>query len=83
MISETIKEIPIDMIETGRFNPRKTFSSEHIQQLSASIKRDGQWNPIIVRSNGNGKYDLLAGECRLRAIKKLKFSTIKARIIAS
>ena len=40
-----------------------------------SIKRDGQWNPIIVKQISQG-YDLIAGECRLRAVKSLESEKI-------
>jgi ParB/RepB/Spo0J family partition protein len=81
MTAEAIKEIQVDLIEVGQFNPRKSFDTDHINQLAGSIRRNGQWDPIIVRPKGDGKYELLAGECRLRAIKKLKLSTIKAIIL--
>ena len=75
-----VKEIPINLIEVKEFNPRKTFDLQYIIELAESIKRDGQWNPIIVKPNSIG-YDLIAGECRLRAHKKLGYKTIKARIL--
>ena len=80
-MSGDIKEIPIKQIVAKRFNPRVFFDPSYIKELSASISRDGQWNPIIVRPRADGKYDLIAGECRLRAIKKLRISTIKATIL--
>lgn len=79
-MDETVAEIPVDLIIVGEFNPRKFFDLEHIRELSGSIKRDGQWNPIIVKKNSKG-YDLIAGECRLRATQKLGYNTIKARIL--
>lgn len=79
-MNEPIKEISIDSIVTGGLNPRKTFDPEYIKQLANSIRRDGQWNPIIVRQRSE-KYELIAGECRLRAFKKLGLTTIKARVL--
>ena len=79
-MNEPIKEISLDSIVTGGLNPRKTFDPEYIKELARSIRRDGQWNPIIVKPNSKG-YDLIAGECRLRAAKKLGYKTIKARIL--
>ena len=74
-------EVPIDLIVTGRFNPRRTFDPEHIKELAGSIRREGQWNPVILRQRADKKYDIIAGECRLRAIKKLGLVTIKARVL--
>jgi len=79
-MSECLKEIPVDSIVIGRYNPRKTFDSEHIKELAGSIQRDGQWDPIIVKQ-GSDRYELIAGECRLRAVKKLGLTTIQARVL--
>jgi len=75
-----VKEIPVDSIITAWFNPRKTFDPEHIKELADSIRRDGLWDPIIVRRKSN-HYELIAGECRLRAAKKLGLRTIEARVL--
>jgi len=79
-MSGIVKEIPVNLIEVGDYNPRKLFDPQHIKELADSIKRDGQWNPIIVKQNSQG-YDLIAGECRLRAVKRLERDKIMARII--
>ena len=79
-MSDSLKKIPVDSIVIGQFNPRKTFDSEHINELANSIRRDGQWNPIIVRHRLD-HYELIAGECRLRAVKKLGLTTIQARVL--
>ena len=77
----SIRDIAIDLVVKGNFNPRKNFDSEHIRQLAGSIKRDGLWNPIIVRERLDGKYDLIAGECRLRAAERIGLVNIRARIL--
>jgi len=76
-----IKEIPIKQIVTKGLNPRGIFDSNHITELAASIKRDGQWDPVIVNQRPDGKYDLIAGECRLRAIKRIGCPKVKGRIL--
>jgi len=75
-----VKEIPVNLIEVGDYNPRTFFDPKYIKELADSIKRDGQWNPIIVKQNSQG-YDLIAGECRLRAVKSLKRKNIMVRIL--
>jgi len=65
------------------FNPRKNFSSEYIKELAKSLQRDGQWDPIIVRRKNDGKYELIAGECRLKAAKLAGLKSLKARILES
>jgi len=77
----SIRDISVDFIIKGDFNPRKNFDSEHIRQLAGSIRRDGLWNPIILRERHDGKYDLIAGECRLRAVKRIGRTKIRARVL--
>jgi ParB family chromosome partitioning protein len=77
---EEIIELPLNQIHVVDLNPRKYFDESHISELSESIKKDGQWDPILVKPNSHG-YDLISGECRFRAIKKLGQEVIKARIL--
>ena len=81
-MTDSIKEIPVTRIVVKGFNPRKTFNPEYIKELVVSIKRDSQWDPIFVRQRADGKYDLISGECRLRAVKRIGLPTIKGRILS-
>jgi len=74
------KDIPIELIVPSDFNPRKHFDSRYIDELAKSMKRDGQWDPIIVRKSKKSKYELIAGECRLRAARLIGLKSLKARI---
>lgn len=78
---DNIRDVAVDLVVKGGLNPRRRFDSEHIKELAGSIKRDGLWNPIIVRECSDGKYDLIAGECRLRAVKRIGLVNIRARIL--
>jgi ParB/RepB/Spo0J family partition protein len=80
-IEVIVQEIQIDLIARRGFNPRKTFDPDHIRDLASSIRKDGLWNPIIVRKGSDGKYDLIAGECRVRALSSLGMQVIKANIL--
>ena len=73
-------EIPVDLIETNPRQPRKVFSNEGLIELSESIKRYGVIQPITVRKNKN-KYELIAGERRLRACKLAGLKTIRSMVI--
>jgi len=75
------KDIPIKLIVPSGFNPRKHFDSKYIEELAKSMKRDGQWDPIIVRKNNGSTYELIAGECRLRAARSVGLKFLKARIL--
>lgn len=67
--SDRIKTVPIDSIFPNRLQPRKTFDEEKIAELSASIKEQGIIQPLIVTQASGNRYELIAGERRLRASK--------------
>ncbi len=60
---------PIEDILPARTQPRKIFSKEGLEELSASIREKGVIQPLIVRRIEGGKYELIAGERRLKASK--------------
>jgi len=61
--------IPLEDIEVNPFQPRTTFEAESLNDLADSIKIHGVIQPITVRRTDNNKYQLIAGERRLRASK--------------
>lgn len=71
--------IEIDQISPNPFQPRKNFDQEALDELANSIKEFGLIQPIIVFKKNN-KFILIAGECRLRAVKALGKKEILAFI---
>lgn len=67
--TEKIKTAPVASISPNRVQPRKVFDEEKIRELAASIKEQGIIQPLIVTQVAGGKYELIAGERRLRAAK--------------
>ena len=67
--AEIIHKIKINEIEPNKNQPRRTFNSESIDELSESIKKYGVIQPIIVSKKEN-YYEIIAGERRWRASKK-------------
>ena len=67
-LNEGIRELNIDAIVPNPNQPRKTFDSDSIKELSKTIKRLGLIQPIVVTENDN-KYLIVAGERRFRAAK--------------
>jgi ParB family chromosome partitioning protein len=63
-----VKKIPSELILPNPFQPRKTFNQESLDELALSIKEYGIIQPLLVRAHGE-KYQLIAGERRLRASK--------------
>ena len=73
--------IPIYSVRPNPYQPRKYFSDEAISDLADSIRQIGLLQPINVRRVGEGGYELIAGERRLRACKLAGLTEIKAIIL--
>ncbi len=73
-------EISLSMIEANPFQPRTRFEDEPIQELASSIRELGVIQPIIVRQKDDGRYQLIAGERRMRAAGIAGLDTIPAWI---
>jgi len=65
-----IRSVSIDDVEPSPYQPRQLFSEEEIDELAKSIEKHGLLQPIVVRRKGN-KFQIVAGERRYRALKKL------------
>lgn len=65
--SHSIIEVPPAEIERSPWQPRHTFDEESLAELTDSIKAKGIISPLICRKNAIGRYELIAGERRLRA----------------
>tara|TARA_B100000575_G_scaffold259781_1_gene232274 strand:- start:33590 stop:34474 length:885 start_codon:yes stop_codon:yes gene_type:complete len=72
--------IPIKQISTNPYQPRSNFSDDNIHELSESIKNLGIVQPITVRKVEENKFQLIAGERRLRASKRIGLKTIPSFI---
>lgn len=72
--------IPLAQIEVNPFQPRSTFDSESLEELADSIRIHGVIQPITVRRIEGNKYQLIAGERRLRASKLAGRTDIPAYI---
>ena len=75
---ESIQEISIDKLISGKFQPRKSFNSESIKELSDSIIEQGLMQPIIVRKADKNLFEIIAGERRWRAAQLAKLKTMPA-----
>ena len=76
--------IPLDQIEVTDRNPRKTFDEDALESLTRSIREKGLLQPILVRpisENGDEpRYELVSGERRLRAHRRLEAEEIRAEV---
>ena len=69
--NEEIKKISISDIVPNRFQPRTVFNDDKISELAQTIHTHGIIQPIVVRAYEQGKYEIIAGERRFRAMQKL------------
>ncbi len=74
------EEIGLNAIEANPFQPRTRFEEESLKELASSIKELGIIQPVIVRQIEDGRYQLIAGERRLRAAGMAGLETIPAWI---
>ncbi|SPC35846.1 ParB/RepB/Spo0J family partition protein [Latilactobacillus fuchuensis] len=74
---ELVEELTLTDIRPNPYQPRKTFDEVALNELAASIKKSGVFQPIIVRKSING-YEIIAGERRFRASKLAGKETIPA-----
>jgi len=75
--SDRVITVPVDDITPNPYQPRLQMDTEGLEELAASIKEKGVVQPIIVRTQGN-KYEIIAGERRLRASRLAGLSEIPA-----
>lgn len=80
-IPKIFSKIPIADITPNPFQPRQNFDPEALEELKKSILTNGLIQPITVRKLGDGSYQLISGERRLRAIKDIGQNTIPAYIL--
>jgi ParB family transcriptional regulator, chromosome partitioning protein len=75
-----LREVPVELIEPNPRQPRRDFDEEALVALSESIRARGVLQPVVVRPLAGGRYELVAGERRLRASKLAGLDEIPAVI---
>ncbi|MCD5463634.1 nucleoid occlusion protein [Lactobacillus delbrueckii] len=75
--NKQVQDLPVAEIHPNRYQPRRTFSDDSIQQLAQTLQEEGLLQPIIVRQDQGG-YEIIAGERRFRAAKSLGWEKIPA-----
>jgi len=63
----SLRVVPLDALTPGRFQPRRFFAAEALAELAAAIREQGIIEPLIARPAADGRFELIAGERRLRA----------------
>lgn len=73
---ESVTTLPVEKLQSGKYQPRKSFSPEPLQELADSIRAQGILQPILVRKLPNMRYEIIAGERRYRAAKLAGFDEV-------
>src|SRR5690606_25197723 len=66
-VDGSLKHLPIEFIQPGKYQPRLDMRPEALEELADSIRSQGVMQPIVVRPLTSGKYEIIAGERRWRA----------------
>ncbi len=73
----SLSDLPLDLIDRGRYQPRRHFDPEELDELAASIRAQGVVQPVLVRPQ-DGRFELIAGERRWRAAQAAGLHSIPA-----
>lgn len=81
--AEGIQDVETDRIVPNPFQPRQEFTEDELRELADSIRENGLLQPLVVRPGGGGdgegtRYQLVAGERRLRAVRLLEWEAVPA-----
>src|SRR5215218_9581885 len=79
-VEDSLREIPLDLIQPNARQPRRTFDQVRLAELAESIRTRGVLQPIVVRPLAGGSFELVAGERRLRAAQMVERETIPALV---
>ena len=71
-----LRTLPIQQIQPGKYQPRRHWNDEALDELAASIRAQGLIQPVVVRAIGKNQYELIAGERRWRAAQRAQLSEL-------
>jgi ParB family transcriptional regulator, chromosome partitioning protein len=79
-VEDGLREIPPDLIQPNSRQPRQTFDHARLAELADSIRARGVLQPVVVTPLAGGRFELVAGERRLRAAQMAGLETIPALV---
>ena len=65
-----LRQIPLEQLQRGQYQPRRDFDESALNELADSIKAQGVMQPIVVRLIAGNRYEIVAGERRWRASQR-------------
>jgi ParB family transcriptional regulator, chromosome partitioning protein len=78
--AESLQQVPVDLIDPNPRQPRSGFDEAELRTLADSVQARGVLHPVLVRSLPGGRYELIAGERRLRAAKLAGLERVPALV---
>ncbi|MDP3978607.1 MAG: ParB/RepB/Spo0J family partition protein, partial [Pseudomonas sp.] len=78
--SRELQYVPLDLIQRGKYQPRRDMDATALDELAQSIKAQGVLQPIVVRPIGQGRFEIVAGERRWRACQQAGLDKIPAMV---
>lgn len=75
-----LSHVPLELIQRGKYQPRRDIQPEALEELAESIKAQGVMQPIVLRPIAEGRYEIIAGERRWRAAQLVGLDRIPAVI---
>ncbi|WP_237045692.1 ParB/RepB/Spo0J family partition protein [Aquipseudomonas alcaligenes] len=78
--SRELQHLPLELIQRGKYQPRRDMDPSALEELANSIKVQGVMQPIVVRPIGGGRFEIIAGERRWRASQQAGLDKIPAMV---
>ncbi|WP_323952705.1 ParB/RepB/Spo0J family partition protein [Aeromonas caviae] len=71
-----LHKLPVEWLQSGKYQPRKDMSQDALEELANSIRAQGVIQPIVVRSIGENRFEIIAGERRWRASQLARLEVV-------
>ncbi|MGY3859222.1 ParB/RepB/Spo0J family partition protein [Aeromonas sp. NJAU223] len=71
-----LRKLPVEWLQSGKYQPRKDMSQDALEDLANSIRAQGVIQPIVVRSIGENRFEIIAGERRWRASQLARLEVV-------
>ena len=75
-----LQHLPLDLIQRGKYQPRRDMDPQALEELAQSIKNHGVMQPIVVRPVSGGRFEIIAGERRWRATQQAGLEKVPALV---
>ena len=71
-----LRQLPVELLQRGRYQPRRDINAEALEELANSIRSQGIMQPLVVRQLAGEQYEIIAGERRWRAAQQVGLDTV-------